>query len=234
MRDLKFQNGEYYHIYNRGVDKRNIFEDKNDLWRFVKGILIFNRPEVVGSIRDELNESHEKKTGRNPVSAGFDNVDFSRLVKEGGELIEIIAVCLNPNHFHLLVKQISDNGISKFMHKLGLGYTKYFNIKNERTGSLFQGRFKAKYIEHDDALTYVSAYINKNDKIHGINGRGKELVFSSWSEYCGENKIVNICEGKDKVLGQFQSIEDYKKYAKKVAKESKKLKQEKRQEYYLE
>jgi len=222
MRDIKFENGEYYHIYNRGVDKRNIFNDKNDIWRFIKGVLIFNRFKVVGSIREELKERR--------IDSNLVTVNFRELIESTGELVEIIAICLNPNHFHILVKQVSDNGISKFMHKLGSGFTRYINEKNDRSGSLFQGTFKATYVENDDVLTYISAYINLNYEIHGIKDLDKKLVFSSWDEYCGKNKVMNICKGKNDVLKQFKNIEEYKKFAKEIAKESKELKAVKKEE----
>ena len=221
IRKIKFINGEYYHICNRGTDKRNIFMDKGDLWRFIKGILIFNRVKTVGSIRDELDQN---KIHRSPAS-----VDYEELIKLSGGLVEIICFCLNPNHFHLLVRQVSDNGVSKFMQKFGTGYTKYFNEKNERSGVLFQGRFKAVYIESNEQLLYVSAYVNLNNKIHSIEKESKKLVFSSWSEYCGKNKVLNMCKGKNIILSQFKNIDDYKKFVEEVvemAQERKEMKKE--------
>jgi len=221
-RNIQFENEAYYHIYNRGVDKRKVFTEKNDIWRFVKGVLLFNRLKPIGSIRDEL--------GENLIYSSKATVDFGELTKLSGELVKIVAICLNPNHFHILVKQISDNGISKFMHKLGYGYTRYFNEKNNRSGSLFQGKFKAKFIHNDDILAYVSAYINLNYEIHGIKGDDKNLVFSSWSEYCGENKVLNICDDKNVVLKQFKNKEEYKKFVKNVVKESKESKSRRKKE----
>ena len=140
IRKVSFVKGEYYHIYNRGVDKRKIFSDKNDLWRFIKCILVFNRKESVGSIRDELG----RKDARG-LASGF-VTNYVDLIEKSGELVEFVAICLNPNHYHFLVKQISDNGISKFQQRLGTGYTGHYNEKNNRNGSLFQGKFKAKHI----------------------------------------------------------------------------------------
>ena len=225
MRNIKFENGEYYHVYNRGVDKRNIFGDKNDIWRFIKGILIFNRLKVVGSIRDELDENHR---GRDSVPAL--NIDYGKLIEMSGGLVEIVAICLNPNHFHLLVSQISDNGVSKFMHKLGSGYNTYFNIKNERSGSLFQGKFKAVYVKSNEQLLYLSAYINKNDKIHEIGKDDEELVFSSCGEYYGKNKVLNMCKGKGVILDQFEDFVDYKDFMEDVMESAKKLKKENKEE----
>lgn len=229
IRKIKFVNNEYYHICNRGVDKRNVFIEKIDLWRFIKGILLFNKLRIIGSIRDELDKN---KTPRSqaPVDLGF---DF--LTESNGELVEIVSFCLNPNHYHLLVKQISDNGITKFMQKLGTGYTNYFNEKNKRSGVLFQGKFKAVHIESNEQLLYTSAYVVLNDVIHIIHNEDRELVFSSWGEYSGKNKKINFCKGKNIILDQFNGFEDYRKFAEDVVKSARALKAEKkRREDHLE
>ena len=85
-----------------------------------------------------------------------------------------------------------DNGISKFQQRLGTGYTGHYNEKNNRNGSLFQGKFKAKHIETNEQLLYTSAYINMNPEIHGISDDDLELVFSSWDECAGKNKVMNL------------------------------------------
>jgi len=77
-------------------------------------------------------------------------------------LVEIIVYCLNPNHYHIILRQVSEGGVSKFMLKLSSGYSSYFNKKNKRSGSLFQGRFKAVHIDSNEYLLYLSAYVNKN------------------------------------------------------------------------
>jgi len=219
IRKKPFINGEYYHIYNRGADKRDIFGDKSDIWRFIKGILLFNRIENIGSIQDVLSI--------NTIHGSKASVDYEKLIEESGGLVEFVCLCLNSNHYHFLVKQVSDNGISKFMHKIGTGHTKYFNEKNKRTGVLFQGKFKAVSIETNEQLLYTSGYINLNDKIHNITSNDKELVFSSWGEYTGKNKVMNICKGKDIILGQFKNFEDYKKFTDEVIEIAKRNKKEK-------
>ncbi len=129
MRKVIFTNKEYYHIYNRGVDKRVIFENKYDYVRFIESMFEFNIDKSIGSLY--------KKRLKNK------NDSISNLQKNCEKLVEIIAYCLNHNHYHLLLKQVADGGISKFMHKIGTGYTNYFNEKKDRSGSLFQGSFKA-------------------------------------------------------------------------------------------
>ena len=112
MRKTQFENGEYYHIYSRGVDKRDIFLDSADFNRFFQSMEEFNTPNSIGSIYE--NSFKKKQLGPSGSK-----------LKES--TIEFIAYCLNPNHYHLLVKQLQDGGISNFMNRLGAVYTKYFN-----------------------------------------------------------------------------------------------------------
>jgi putative transposase len=83
-------------------------------------------------------------------------------------LVDVVAYCINSNHFHLLLRENKENGIATFMKKICTGYAMYFNKKNERSGILFQGRFKSVHVDSNDLLLYVSAYINCNSEIHGI------------------------------------------------------------------
>jgi len=178
IRKIKFINGDYYHIYNRGVDKRIIFLDKDDKSRFLNSLNIFNTVTPVGSIFEFniLNKSKKQKFG-NPVS----------------KLVEIIAFNILDNHFHLVLRQVSDNGISLFMKSLGGGYTKYFNEKYERPGSLFQGPFKASFVGIEN-LEKIVSYVNLNHVVHKFgNPVSKWGVRSSWEQYClNGNGVVSV------------------------------------------
>lgn len=187
--------GEYYHVYNRGVDKRIIIQDKSDLDRFALGIKEFNSEKPIGSLYE--NSFMKPQLGR-----------------ETSKLVEFVAYCINPNHFHLILKQNIDNGVSEFMKRLGGGYTKYFNIKNKRNGVLFQGVFRSKHIDTNEYLLRVSTYVNLNNKLHGDVNESSNLSKSSWDEYLGlglsdENPI---CSTK-LILEQFKNLEEYKIFA---------------------
>ncbi|MFH1978826.1 MAG: transposase [Patescibacteria group bacterium] len=202
MRKTEFANGEYYHIFNRGVDKRKIFSDKYDLQRFFQSMKEFNTLEPIGSIYEN---SFEK--------------DKHQLECGAPKLVEFVAYCLNPNHYHFILKQVSEKGIEKIMHKLGGGFAKYFNQKYKRTGALFQGRFKAVHINSNEQLLYMSSYVNLNFKVHQLGCRAPKLelglVKSSWGEYVGEDATKSkegFCK-KDIILGQFKNRNEYKKYA---------------------
>ena len=156
----------------------------------------FNVVTPIGSIFE--NRFH-KKLG-NPVS---------KLEEE--KLVEFVAYCLNPNHFHFLLKQVSDGGAQEFMHRLGGGYTKYFNHRYKRVGSLFQGPFKAIHVDNDEYLLHLSAYINLNDRVHGLGIDAQKLHRSSWNEYLGKTE-TNLC-AKEIILERFNSIADFTEYA---------------------
>ena len=193
VRKIPFVTNEMYHIYNRGIDKRTIFENNSDYNRFLESILELNTENPLGGL------FHKHVLERKGV--------INSIVEN--KQIDLIAYCLNQNHFHLIVKQISDNGISKFMHRLGTGYTQYFNNKNNRTGSLFQGKFKSKHIDTNEYLLYLSAYVNLNDKIHKVSNNKEDTIFSSLEEY---TKNINGLCNKNIILNQFKNKEEYVKF----------------------
>lgn len=195
-RKTSFVNEEFYHVFNRGVDKRIIFTDKYDMDRFLKSLIEFNVVDPIGS----LYENSRKQGGGETATLGK-------------KLVNIITYCLNPNHYHLILEQLVDGGVSEFMKRLG-GYTWYFNNKYERSGSLFQGVFKSVHIDSNEYLLHVSAYTNLNDRVHKLNGKTLNLIpsRSSWGEYINNKDVSGICE-KEIILGQFKNVDEYKKFA---------------------
>jgi putative transposase len=169
IRKISFRNNYYYHIYNRGVDKRNIFVEKGDLIYFTNRLLDLNTHNVSNLINMQR---------RNLDGVAIEN-------NSDDKLVSIVSYCLLPNHFHLLLKQEKENGITKFMQRLGTSYTMFFNNKYERTGSLFSGKFKAKMLDKNFSLPTISSYINLNYKYHQINPK-ENLVKSSIFEFLGK------------------------------------------------
>lgn len=155
----EFGVGEYYHIFNRGYEKRKIFLDKADYKRFVECLHFFN-DEATIKIRDI-----RQYTGPTP---------------EKVPLVELLAYVLMPNHFHLIVKEIVENGISLFMKKLGNGYTGYFNTRYDRlgVGGLFQSRYKSVRITSDAQLSTAFAYVHSNPV---------ELTERGWKDFKVKN-----------------------------------------------
>jgi putative transposase len=185
MRKHPFAPGEFYHLYDRGVDKREVFLDTVDRDRFVRMLFFCNGTEPV--------------VFRNiPKKALF----AKHLDKRGEPLVEIGAYCLMPNHFHLLVRECTEDGISKFMHKLLTGYTAYFNIRYKRTGRLFESSFQSKHADSDRYLKYLFAYIHLNPiklttpdwKEKGIGDISEAYAclerfpYSSFHDYGGSNR----------------------------------------------
>jgi REP element-mobilizing transposase RayT len=196
MRKQPIVTGECYHIYNRGVDKRDIFGDKVDLYRFIESIKEFNQVEAIVSL------SNLKKTKL--------EIEPKALSKK--PLVLIIAYCLNPNHFHFILKQLEDGGIAKFMQKLQAGYTYYFNVKNSRSGSLFQGTFKSQIIKDENYFNKLIGYVNKNYQIHDIPKNKKDFVFAGDYEYENNDfKIISKSEG-ERILEIFNGIKPFKKH----------------------
>ncbi len=183
MRKQSIITNEYYHIYNRGVDKRDIFSDKQDIKRFIESILEFNQIKVIISL---ANLRKTNQIGPKALSE---------------PLVSVVAYCLNPNHFHFVLKQLEDGGIAKFMQKLQGGYTSYFNIKNSRSGSLFQGTFKSQLMGNENYFNKIIGYVNKNYQIHSIPKEKGDLIFASDYEYENNNfKIVSKAEGPNRAI----------------------------------
>lgn len=191
--------GEYYHIYNRGVDKRLVTQNNEDSERFMQSLEFFNSKDPIVSLREVVSSENNK------------NIKFK------DPLVEIICYCLNPNHYHLLLKEIHEGGISEFMKRLAGGYTWYFNNKHKRSGSLFQGVFKSVRIKSNEQLLHTSVYVGLNWKVHKISGETAGNVRSSWQEHIGGSS-KNICK-KEIILEQFKSIKEYKDFAESSLKE---------------
>jgi len=197
VRKQSIVTGEYYHIYNRGVDKRDIFSDKLDVHRFIESVCEFNKIDGIGSLTNLRKTRIESKALSKP-------------------LVAIVAYCFNPNHFHFILKQLVDGGIAKFMQKLQGGYTYYFNIRNTRTGSLFQGTFKAHLMNNENYFQKMLGYVNNNNEIHDIPKSKTDLVFSSSYEYETNNfKIVSKAEG-ERILGIFNGSKIFLKHCKEI------------------
>ena len=181
MRKEVFIVGEYHHIYNRGVDKRDIFCDDRDRLRFVHTLYILNNfvdiPYNFDVVKLEPRELlHPRK---NP-------------------LVRIVAGCLMSNHFHLMLTPLEEGGVSKFLHKVGVSYTKYFNKLHERSGSLFESTFKAKHVDSHEYAAYLSQYIHLNP-VELFQGNRKnawqKLMAYQWStlhDYLGDKSRLSL------------------------------------------
>ncbi|MDO8639062.1 MAG: transposase [Candidatus Daviesbacteria bacterium] len=183
--------GSVYHIYNRGVEKRIIFLDERDYQRFLQTLYYyqFMGPKPAFSARDK-----------------FQVKDFSNNPK----IIEIISYCLMPNHFHLLIKQLNNNGISEFIGKVTNSYTKYFNTKHKRVGPLLQGVFKTVLVENDFQFLHLSRYIHLNPYVDKLVEDLESYKYSSYPQFIG--LTLNRLSVPELILNQFNDGDDYKEF----------------------
>ncbi len=203
MRKDKLVSENIYHIYNRGVEKRSLFVVNQDYLRFIDDLVIFNDIKLVINykqrIRDIKNGDHKRKL-----------------------LVDILAFCLMPNHYHLLLRQRVDGGITEFMRKLGGGYVNYFNLKHQRVGTLFQGKFKSVLINDESQFMYIPFYIHLNPldliatnwRDEGIGDSKKAIEFldnykwSSHSDYAGKSDFSLVLQ-KDFLNEYFGGVPEY-------------------------
>lgn len=204
LRRTPFVEGEYYHVYNRGVEKRSIFSSNADRMRFVHLLYLSNGTKPY-FFRDHIGQP-------------FGNADV------GSKITTIGAYVLMPNHFHLLMRETKVNGITEFMRKLGTGYARYFNEKHKRVGPLFQGRFKATHVDSDEYLKYLFSYIHLNPiklidpnwRENGIADREKAkqylefFPFSSYMDYAGEKRPQGILLDSEAFPDYFHGRSDFK------------------------
>jgi REP element-mobilizing transposase RayT len=185
-------------VFNRGVDKRSIFTTQAQQYFFFRRLFLLNSTNTSKIIANQRSKRKDKE-----------------IVASGDQLVSIVAYCLLPNHFHLLLRQNVDQGISKFMQRLGTSYTKFFNQEESRSGSLFQGKFKATHLSGNFALPTVSAYVNLNYKHHKIDPKN-QLVKTSLFEYFNNELSDSICDQSEvnAIIAESGGLEDYKSFIK--------------------
>ena len=192
-RRVPFQIDEWFHCYNRGIDKRTVFESEDDSERFLRLLYLANSSEDIHladmSVRTDEVVVRPRKT----------------------PLVSIGAYCLMPNHYHLLLKETNDGGITRFMQKLGTAYVMYFNTKNDRTGNLFMKPFRSRHIGSDRYFQHVVNYIHcnpaerietgwKNGIVRNMGRLERELLayrYSSFPDYAGLQRPLRAILSND-------------------------------------
>ena len=184
----EFITESYYHVYNRGVEKRKIFQNDNDYTVFL------------GLLKKYLSGENNNKNNRH----GFDIFNGKA---------DLLAYCLMPTHFHLLFYQYEKEALSKIMRRISTGYAMYFNIRYNRVGSLFQGTYKASLISEDDYLQHISRYIHLNPYSGKVVSTLKDLEnypYSSLRQFIGKDP-AGFCDSK-MILGLFSGQDAYKQF----------------------
>ncbi len=205
MRKIKIAPGEYYHIYNRGVNKQNIFLDNKDWIRFLFLIVYLQSPvnfpqigrAISGYVKNQVFDNVKEKTAAEILKTRY---------------VELTCFTIMPNHFHLVLREFKERGISKYMERIQKAYAKYSNTKHGKSGHVFQGTFQAIHIKNSEQLLHLSAYIHRNPR-ERKQWRNKEQKYpwSSYQDYIEKNrwgKLLKI----GVILNQFSSPKQYKEF----------------------
>lgn len=204
----EFANLEVYHLYNRGVAKQIIFNDWGDYQRFVDCLSFYldAKPERKLSTAKKWGDELRATLSRPAIQP----------------MVEILAYCLMSNHFHLAVRQLTENGISLFMQRTLNSYVRYYNTRHSRVGPLFQGTYRAVHVETDEQLLHMSRYLHLNPHVARLTG---ELLTYPWSSYglYLANRSNRLCRSDFilKMIGGAKRYEnfvtDYASYAADIA-----------------
>lgn len=202
QRTIPLVNDQYYHVFNRSINKEPIFTKSKDCQRAITALNYYSFSGSPIRLAYFLAQGPDKR---------FEIMNA--LKSKSKRLVDIICFCLIPNHFHLLLKQNTESGISKFLSLFQNSYTKYFNTKYSRHGHLFQGQFKAVRIEDDEQLLHASRYIHLNPYSSFAIKTITELEtyqYSSLSEYLGKAR-EELCQ-KEIIMSHFANTAAYKKF----------------------
>ncbi|EKD86158.1 MAG: hypothetical protein ACD_37C00437G0001 [uncultured bacterium] len=202
------ENG-YYHIYNRGVEKRSTFQDSQDYSVFLSYLKEYLLSKDEQGLREKLNDPETSYKEKDKI------IRILRLNNFSDE-ITLITYCLMPNHFHLFIKQSNPQSINKFMQSFTTRYTAYFNRKYKRVGSLFQATYKAVLVNREDQFLYLTKYIHKQALAsQGLTLQGQP---SSYEEYLGLRETAWI--HPEEVLSYFSKTNPKLSYKSFVENES--------------
>jgi len=180
--------GETYHIFTRSIADFTVYNDNNERQRMQQLIKYYQ-------VNNEVKFSNfmELKIVR---QNGFNNT-CDLLSKDKDNLVQILAYCLMPTHLHLVLKQLTEKGISKFLKDILDSYTRFFNNKHKRKGPLWESRFKSVLVETDEQLLHLTRYIHLNPVTAKLIDRPEDWFFSSYKEYLSQNNTVRICQFDD-------------------------------------
>ena len=201
-RKIPLVNNEIYHVLNKGISLQPTFLTKRDYQRALQTIFYYQNQKPPLKYSRFLSLSNKQR------ETILDNLRKQKLI-----FVEIIAFCLMPNHFHFLLKQVANRGISKFISNFTNSYTRYFNTKNKREGALFKGKFKSVRIESDEQLLHVSRYTHLNPYSSYVIKTLEELEnypYSSLPEYL-QRSPKGSCQ-KEIILDQFKNLNSYKNF----------------------
>lgn len=195
--------GEYYHICNRENNKQSLFIEEKDWIRFLFLVIFLQSPIIFYNIGRHVSYfvRHRKFNVPRVPRDIEDNILRNRHV-------ELINFCLMPNHFHITAREIKEGGISKYLQRLQIAYTKYLNAKYGKSGHLFQGAFRSIHIKNNEQLLHLSAYIHRNPREISENRDEEKYYWSSYQDYINKNRWGNFLK-REIILDQFNNQDEY-------------------------
>lgn len=222
------------HVYNRGNRKMDIVKDEMDRWRFLACLRYFNDESagefLMRSVFGEKSRDNENNIANGTWRSNLHEFGWPQDMPPQKPIVKVISYCLMPNHYHLLLREIIQGGITAYMRKIGTGFTYYMNSRHKETGKLFQGSYKAKLVDDEEYLQYVDAYIQllnplelMGEPVSGNNfNKSFEMVvdnpLSSLGECVGQrNFAITDREEASKRYGLPKSKENYKKFSEQFA-----------------
>ncbi|MDD5750131.1 MAG: hypothetical protein PHU56_00570 [Candidatus Pacebacteria bacterium] len=231
MRVEPFTVGDYVHVYNRGNRKQDIVHDEKDKWRFMQALRFFNDVHSSQNIlRDILKLSVSGIDRQISVPDSVFQTGWPNNWPEREPLVQIICYFLGQNQYHLLLKEIKENGISKFMQKLGIGYTNYSNTRHKEVGRIFQGPYKSKTVSEQFYLEYLTVYIQVKNVFELFPGGfdaairnldeafafAERYPFSSYPDFAGLRHSLIIDRTNEELGENILNSQHYKKFAREV------------------
>lgn len=200
-----FAPGEHYHVFNRGVNKQQIFFDKYDYARFLFYVLHYQSPRVI------YNTSNYVKSFVKEGVFGLGEEIIQEIVDQ--RYVRLVSFTLMPNHFHLTLEEVEEDGVSTYMRRSLDGFSRYSHIRHKSSGHIFQGPFQAVRVMGNVQLLHLSSYIHKNPKeLRGWNNKYEQYPWSSCTDYLGTNRWNSGLLSPEVITEQFESPEDYKEF----------------------
>lgn len=183
MMRLELVTGEICHVFNKSIAGYKIFNDESDYIRMAQVLMYYQKKNKTVRFSEYLRR---EKTQENIMQDA----------EETEKLVNIVAYCLMSTHIHLILEQLQEKGISEYMRKILDSYSRYFNIKHNRKGPLWEGRFKKVIVETEGQLLHLTRYIHLNPVSAYLVNKPEDWRFSSYGEYLSEDSREKFCNYK--------------------------------------
>ena len=224
MRKAPFVPGEYYHIYNRTILNIPEFKENNNCNRLLQAFLLANSTKSGPAF--EYLRNNSKPTS--DVGSALLLNNALEIARSGEKLVDVLCYAIMPDHYHLLIREVKEKGITEFIRKSNISIAKYVNKIKERKGTIFEGLFKSKHIDSNEYLRHLSLYIHLNPldfiagkdwrkhKLENFNKHRNKLLDYRWSSlsFFLNNTPNDIISGYEIITNQFKNNDDYEFYLK--------------------